>query len=124
MSISKKSLLALFETDDEDCALEPFYKLFGPSVRSEYKLDGLDIVDLDWECSGCVISFVEGRLDQVRLLAYEESGYTFKGWMGDSLPTTKKNSSETLFYEGHTYKMTFEFLDTETLDSLIIRREI
>ena len=123
MSISKKSILALFKTD-EDRALEPFYQLFGPSVRSEYKLDGLDIVDLDWEQSGCVISFVEGRLDQVRLLAYEESGYIFKGWMGDSIPTTKKNSSEILSHEGHSYKMTYEFLDAETLDSLIICKEI
>lgn len=122
--MTKEKILSLFEADGEDNALEPFYELFGPSVRSEYELDGLAIVDLDWEKFGCVISFVDDELNQIRLLANHEQDYTFKGWMGDDIPTSKGGSLVTLSYMGHNYNMDFEFLDTETLDSLTISKKI
>ena len=122
--MTKESILALFETEDEDSALEPFYQLFGPSVRSEYELDGLAIVDLDWEESGCVISFVDRKLDQIRLIAHHDSGYIFKGWMGDAIVSDKIETSQILSYRGKNYKIIFEFLDAKTFESLTISMEI
>lgn len=77
--MTKEIVLKLFEIEDQERALEAFYHHFGPSVRSEYTLDDSFIVDLDWETSGCVITFVDGVLDQIRLIVYHELGHTFKG---------------------------------------------
>lgn len=121
MCMTKERLLSLFEIEDTNQALEAFYQSFGPSVRSEYKLDGSDIIDLDWEMHGCVVSFVDARLAQVRLIAHHESGYIFQGWMGDAIPDwVKENHLQEFSYNGLTYKMHYEFLNDQRLESLTL----
>ena len=127
--MKKESVLNLFESSALDSRLDIFYQAFGPSVRSEYSLDALKIVDLDWETFGCVITFVEGILEQIHFTLLAKDDKTYEGWMGDGVKKGLTMSevkasfgiSDTFSYTQNNYSITFEFSSLNIIKSITLR---
>lgn len=130
MYLTKESLLKLFNHDLLHSALDDLYKCFGPSVRSEYLLDGLKIIDLDWERFGCVLSFVENSLSQIRLSLLSDEAL-FNGWIGEGVTSAmvKKDivdlfgPSKNFSYVKEHYLIVFEFSRLDRIESVILKQK-
>jgi len=128
MFIEKEQVLHIFEEDSLDSRLDVFYRTFGPAVRSEYRLDGSDIVDLDWETSACVVTLVDGSLDQIHFTLSSEDKNV---WMGDGVHhnmlvkdiETLFGTSETYIYNQGNYTIEFEFSNLNRIKSVTLNRK-
>jgi hypothetical protein len=129
MHLSKEILLHTLREKNIDKAVKVFYEAFGTSVRSEYRLDDEDVVDLDWESSGLIVTIVNSKVEQLRLTVHSQEGNNFDGWIGDdvkpqsSLETLQKQLefSDTYGVKYHDFRLGFEFDDNALLGYVIIR---
>ena len=123
MNISKEALLNLFYEKDLDKGLKIFYEKFGPSIRSEYCMDDEDIVDLDWESYGVVVTIIDLKIEQIRLSINSSDTGSFDGWIGDEVSATSDKESITNFYgkdehfvyDKGSYQISFEFDDNRLI---------
>jgi len=118
MQVDQNSLIQLFSDKSLNDRLDIFYQIYGVSIRSEYRLEDEDIVDLDWEPFGCVITLVNDEVDQVRLNSLEDHHKAILSWI-DSI---RKNTYETI-NEG-CCQICFELRDDNLLESVVIKRAI
>lgn len=117
MTLSKEFLLEVLYQTDTDKALDPLYELLGPSIRSEYQLEGQEIVDLDWETYGIIVTYVHSKAEQVRLSLKKINEQNIEVWLGDGVHSKMTEQAievlyartYTFYYKNKTYMIAFEF---------------